>query len=722
MIQTTIFKSLRQCQGNRALIQVLAEIREGKYASRIHNLRQVLNNGDKTQADRLKRQLPAFTVSATYTGKRLPESLQTYNPLLVLDIDGVAGADIPRLRHLAEAAGYTVACFVSPGGLGLKIIVYAAVDMPLIPANHRMVYTALQEWYAALLGVEVDTSGSDVGRLCFVSYDPELFVSPRFRDWLNDTGELPSDLPLLKPRKGTPGEGTGDTVLVDNSLGPKSLAAFFYRARRRTNSKFQYADGNRNNYVYLFANHCNRMGISREETAGYCTAHFADLPAEEIDSALNSAYMHTAGQEEKPSKRRENYVEQVQEYLRWRYCLRKNVVKGVIEYKAKTTRHPTYEPVTDYWENSVWRALQLEGIRVKLPELRAVIHSDFSGEYNPFVSYFNGLPAWDGQTDHIAALASTVRTSCPDYWLTCLRKWLVAAVACAIDPGAENHSVLLLSGEQGLGKTTWCRHLVPPELAGYVYSGNVDPSSKDASLLMSDCFLIVLDELSGQSRMELNRLKAMITKDSVRERRAYAHNAETYMRRASFVATVNDSQVLTDRTGSRRFLCFEATAIDYRCPVDHAGIYAQALALFRSGFKYWFSDMDITEINANNEPFQQSSPEEELFFTYFRRPERFEAPLYLSSSDILAKLAEKTRLSITNLNVNNLGKMLKRADFEQTKRRGIRLFSVIELTFDQVKTVQKGIGETSDGSCPASDNQDDSGDEANGFKEPELPF
>lgn len=673
------------------MTQILAEIREGRYASRIHNLRQVLNKGDKSQADRLKRQLPAFTVSATYTGKRLPECLQTYNPLQILDIDGIAETDILRLRHLAEAACYTVACFVSPGGLGLKIIVYAAVDLPLIPANHRMVYTVLQAWYAALLGVQIDTSGSDAGRLCFVSHDPELFVSPRFRDWLNDTGDLPSDLPLLTPRKGTPGDEAGDAVPVDDSSGPKSRAAFFSRARSRTNRKFRYADGNRNNYVYLFANHCNRLGISREETAGYCTAHFADLPAEEIDSALSSAYSHAAGQEKESSKRADNHVEQVQEFLRWKYCLRKNVVKGVVEYKAKTTRQQTYEPVTDYWENSVWRALQLEGIRVKLPELRAVIHSDFSGEYNPFVSYFNGLPVWDGQTDHIALLASTVQTSCPDYWLTCLHKWLVAAVACAIDPGAENHSVLLLSGEQGLGKTTWCRHLVPPELAGYVYSGNVDPSTKDASLLMSDCFLIILDELSGQSRMELNRLKAMITKDSVRERRAYAHNAETYMRRASFVATVNDSQVLTDRTGSRRFLCFEAKAIDYRHPVDHAGIYAQALSLYRSGFKYWFSDTDITEINANNEPFQQSSPEEELFFTYFRRPERFEASLFLSSSDILAKLAEKTRLSITNLNVNNLGKMLKRADFEQTKQGNKRVFSVIELTFEQVKANNLGL-------------------------------
>lgn len=163
-----------------------------------------------------------------------------------------------------------------------------------------------------------------------------------------------------------------------------------------------------------------------------------------------------------------------------------------------------------------------------------------------------------------------------------------------------------------------------------------------------------------------------------------------------FAATVNDSQVLTDCTGSRRFLCFETLSINYTTPVNHAGRYAQALALCRSGFKYWFSDTDINEINYNNEPFQQSSPEEELFFTYFRRPERFEAPLYLSSSEIVAKIAEKTRLSITTINVNNLGKMLKRIQFEQQKRGNKRVFCVIELTFDQVKANNAGIGYTLD--------------------------
>ena len=694
MVQISVFIMFRIYQGNRALVAVLTEIKAGRYAPDVRKLRGCLAEGDKASAERIKKGLPAFTVSALYNGKRLKECLTGYNPLLILDLDGLTAADIVRLRALIEAAAYTVACFLSPGGAGLKVIVYAAVRLEPIPENHRVLYDTMKAWYENLLGVEIDASGSDAGRLCFVSDDSGLFLSPRFSDWLNDTGQLPEDMPLLDPvvpRKGPVAASAAESMPVEEALAKDNLPYLFAKARNRTSRKGKYEAGNRNNYVYQFGCQCNRLGISKEETAAYCNRCFSDLPEEEIRQALDSAYSHQEekGKDEKAA-RQDRKVESICRYLSEHYMLRYNVVRGFVEWRKKKGRKD-FAPVTDYWENSVWCAMQLEGIQCRQGDLHSVILSDFSREYNPFTAYFEGLPAWDGVSDPIARLAATVVTDRPDYWLMCLRKWLVATVACAISTGQENHSVLLLSGEQGIGKTTWCRHLVPPALSGYVYSGNLDPSSKDALLLLSDCFLIILDELSGQSRMELNRLKVMITKNTVRERRAYARNAETYTRRASFLATVNDSQVLTDRTGSRRFLCFEAQGIDYTTPVDHTGIYSQALALFRSGFKFWFSDTDIAEVNTNNEAFQQSSPEEELFYTYFRKPARFDAPLYLSSSEIMAKLALFTRLSITSMNVINLGRVLKKGGFEQVKRHGKRLFSVVELTFDQVKAHQMGI-------------------------------
>lgn len=704
-LYVTLFADFKSCRGNITIQEALNQIKSGKYASPVNNMRQLMEQGNADAAEALKKKLPAITISGTYQKRRLKEYLTGYNPLVILDIDKQKKEDLPRLLGRIREAPYTVACWISPRGLGIKILVYPAVKMALTAENHPAIYDRVKDWYEEWLGVGIDTSGRDVGRLCLFSYDPELYLSPRFESWLEGRGELPADLPPIVP-----------TV-------PKEVRDQIQKARKNATRKFAYADGNRNNYVYLFACHCNRLGVARRMVEIYAAEAFADLPLQEQQQAIDSAYSH-AGQQVSPAaergkgKQHNGMVERIEEFISGLFSLRRNVVRRLVEYR-RLKSHKGFLPVTDYWENTLWCALQKEGVRCHLSDLRAVIHSEFSPEYDPFKAYFEKLPKWDGEDDAIGRLAATVSTTQTEYWTKCLKKWLVSVVACAIDEGVENHTVLLLSGEQGLGKTTWLRNLVPPALKLYVYSGNLDPSSKDSSLMMSDCFLIVLDELSGQSRMELNRLKALITKDSVRERRPYARNAETYTRRASFAATVNDNQVLTDRTGSRRFLCFEATKIDYALPIDHTAIYSQALALYKDGFRYWFADDDIPEVNLNNESFQQTSPEEELFYTYFRKPVRFESPILLSCSEIVAKIAEKTRFPMTSISVNNLGKLLSREHLEWKKKHGKRLFSVIELTVEQVEARRKGFGnDLEDEPKSVEDESDNESDPP----EPLLPF
>ncbi|MCD8268524.1 MAG: DUF3874 domain-containing protein [Parabacteroides sp.] len=520
----------------------------------------------------------------------------------------------------------------------------------------------------------------------------------------------------------------GDLPVME-AVAEKRLSPLIASARKKTTRKYPYTEGNRNNYVHLFASHCNRMGVSRAEVETYASESFADLPPEEIRQAIDSAYTHTeqyaTQQPALRSHRGDGLVSQIQAFLNERFNLRRNIVKRMAEYRD-LKGHRAYRQVTDYWENSIWCALRKAGVFCRLSDLRAVIHSDFSPEYNPFRSYFENLPRWDGKGDPIGQLAATVDTTCPEFWEKCLRKWLAAVVACAINEQKANHTVLLLSGAQGLGKITWLRNLVPPAFRDYVYSGNIDPTGKDSSLMMSDCFLIILDELSGQSRVELNQLKALITKDSILERRPYARNAELFVRRASFAATVNDSQILTDRTGSRRFLCFETVRIDYLSEIDHTAIYAQALSLYKAGFRYWFADGDITEVNNNNEPFQQSCPEAELLFTYFRKPTRFERPLLLSVSEILSIIAERTRFSMTVMSVNMLGRVLKSASFESRKRHGKRLYSVIQLDNDQVEARRKGMGydpeDKDENKAEDVDNKEDNVSNGSLPSDPELPF
>ena len=573
MINTSLFALFGRYKGDASLAGVLENIQRGTYKQFIDETREALASGDKELAAKLKKKLPAFTPQATYSGKRLDPHITRYNQLVVLDIDHVGERELERITPLATEAPYTVAYFRSPSGDGAKLIAYAATDETATPGNHRRVYEAMSRWYAARLGVELDTSGSDIGRLCFVSDDPALYLSPAYRPWLEGTGELPEGLAPLPL--------TWKEEVSETAPGAKE-----------------------------------RMVASKKKRNG---------------------------------------------------------------------QKPVFKPVTDYWVNSLWRSLLKDGHYCSHNDIRAILMSDFSETFHPFRTYFEGLAPWDGVTDWIGQLADTVDTTRPAFWRGCLKRWLIAQVAGSMELGVENHTILLLAGGQGLGKTSWLRNLVPPELRDYLFTGNVNPYSKGFPQMMVDCLLIVIDEMSGQSYADLNRLKALTSTGVIYLRRPYGHYAETQIRHASFAATVNDLQSLPDDNESRRFLCFEATRIDYQSPVRHADIYAQALALFRRGEKYWFSGEDIRKINENNETFRQRSPEEELFFTYFRKPERFDTPQYLTASDIMTKLSVFTRITPTRSNIVTLSKVLKKHGFKLTKTRGKLLFEVAEITSEQVK-------------------------------------
>lgn len=197
MINTSLFALFGRYKGDASLAGVLENIQRGTYKQFIDETREALASGDKELAAKLKKKLPAFTPQATYSGKRLDPHITRYNQLVVLDIDHVGERELERITPLATEAPYTVAYFRSPSGDGAKLIAYAATDETATPGNHRRVYEAMSRWYAARLGVELDTSGSDIGRLCFVSDDPALYLSPAYRPWLEGTGELPEGLAPL---------------------------------------------------------------------------------------------------------------------------------------------------------------------------------------------------------------------------------------------------------------------------------------------------------------------------------------------------------------------------------------------------------------------------------------------------------------------------------------------------------------------------------------------
>ncbi len=686
-MKISYYTHLHRNEGDMHLITMLLKIQDGTFAAEVNALRRAKQSGDTTLADKLKKALPAFTLSATYAGRRKNENITCYNGLILLDFDKLPADGIRHLAEQAAALPYTLFCFRSPGGEGLKIGVRPVVSHPVTAANHPKTFRAVTEYYEKHLGVKADPSGKDTGRLCFVSYDEHAYISGLLRGENDKGAESRPDLPPMDDAAISP---------ASPALSSRGVSAALTKARKCTTRKIKYEEGNRNNYVYLFANHCNRLGLHPDDVYAYAQKHFADMPPEEVRAAVSSAYTHASEHHTAPPRRQEKNdrcireIAGIEEYLLQHYRLRYNIVIHRVEYQKVRSRQP-YLPIDDAKENSIWCDLRRLGIDCRQTTLRALLISDFSKPYDPFVAYFSSLPPWDGKVDYIARLADTVQTTRQDLWHICLKKWIVAMVACATLPDVENHTVLMLNSEQGIGKTTWCSRLLPPELAAYRYSGLPNTDSKDNLINLSECILVNFDELGSLSMKEINKLKEIITKSVIRERRAYGRNTENYIRRASFTASVNNHQVLSDLTGSRRFLCFEAKTIDHLTPVDYRNVYSQAVALLKSGFRYWLDSADIEEINDNNDAFRVRTPEEEFFYTYFRKPTPKDTAMqWLTTSQILELVCLKTHLPFTHGGTVKLGMILKKDGFICRKKHKTSTFCVVRITDEEVSNAKEG--------------------------------
>ena len=219
---------------------------------------------------------------------------------------------------------------------------------------------------------------------------------------------------------------------------------------------------------------------------------------------------------------------------------------------------------------------------------------------------------------------SAVESKAERLWRTCFKKWFVAIVASWMKDEVVNHQVLVLIGRQGIYKTTWLEHLIPPHLRAYACKlANSNELNKDERLRIAEFGLISLDEIDSMNNRELNQLKSVITATDVNERAAYAYTKERRVRLASFCASGNRRDFLTDITGNRRWLPFEVESIQnpFYTTLPYERMYAQAWALAQDPtFSYWFELDEIEVLEAHNQHFRDESNEEQLLPILFDVP------------------------------------------------------------------------------------------------------
>ena len=675
--------------------------------------RSYRQTGSKT----FKNESQLFAVPCLFEGGKGRSNIRQLTGMSLVDfdhvfpIDGTADkADTTALHELKAkiiADPHTLMSYITMSGNGLRVIFTYEIapefsgvpkdeeEVKKFEAYYQQAFYAGNAYYEKLLGAKADMQCKNITRLSGLAHDPEVFLRPQSEVTPFTAEEI----------------STAATAYVKQSKEDKQMQriqTYFDTliAPQLAKAKIEFRSGSHNDYVMRVGYKLAERRFSKKVALRWAMHKFGkDYPDTEqvINSCFANASPHgkQGGGSDSRGDSKTATVEEIKSFLDGHVSLRFNEITSRVEYESpedkedKTDAHRVADarrfiPVNDRIVNSLWS--QMSTItRVNIQDMYRVIESDYVPVFNPFKEYLNHLSKPEDQ-DYIHELAQTVRVKGGEQeqmlWHLYLKKWLVGMVASWISDDVVNNVILVLIGEQGAYKTTWFNYLLPPPLKQYFYTKtNANRMSKDDILTLAQYALVCCEELDTMRPAELNQLKAAVTMPSIDERAAYAHYHEHRKHIASFCGTGNNTQFLSDPTGNRRWLPFEVESIvsprDH--PFHYEGIYSQALALYKSGFQYWFTKEEIQELNRHNKQFETPHLEHELVDLYFRRPTDSELGEFISVARALQMISNGISQKLSAVNV---GRAFSDLGFKRVRTNSSRGFIVVCRTPEEIKAYQ----------------------------------
>ena len=709
------------------------------YRAHLATLSDIEATGDAQQLEQwkltksnMKNAQPAFIPSVLLEGGRTYAHVKGFTGFIMVDIDGIPPERFAAILTLVKEDIHSFLVYITISGCGIRVISH--VEGGVTKANYRMVWEWVNDHYARLCEVEIDGQCKNATRMSVLCHDPEALLRPEASSF-HTSG--------MKPRE-KPKRGTAVTVTAERAY--KIIRA------QLEEEGIAYAPGSYNDYVSRCFYHTNRCGVPQADAEAWALRTFPDYPREQLLPIVKSCYSLTMEfntvplprsvrkkEKENDSSHKKATVEEMEEFINGYMKFRMNMLTHQIETQliadAYTDRPEAsachWQRLTDHIENSLWCAMQHHGMAVNLNELHTLLGSDFVKEYHPLKEYLDGLPPWDGETDYIGRLAAMVHvkesphsplqqdksrerndlSETPVRFADILKRWMVSMIAAALNETVVNQVILTLIGRQGSYKTSFMQHILPPVLSEYYTTkSNSSRMTKDDLFTMTENLVINLEEIDTMPPSELNQLKAMVTQRYVDERRAYGRNKVHLPHVASFVATGNNLQFLTDDTGNRRWLPFEVEDIDspWEADIPYEGIYSQTYALYQDvNFRYWFTDKEIQQLRGHVQQFEVPRPEYELILTYYRKPVGLERGVYTTSSQIIGRFGNTS----LRLSLQKVGRAMRELGFRQVKASNANYWVVVERTTEEVQHL-----------LPAETEQADPPGEKPSEENTELPF
>lgn len=686
---------------------------------------------DPPQYERLKGSLHGF-IPGAFTARGANFCTQ-YIPLIVLDIDSI-GNEVQARFLFSEVCkiDYTFACFVSPSGHGLRILVWCDhTDR----TEHEAAHIAITEHYSQCLNIKtdiqlrkeqgkkkvegehLDTSAKAFPRFWYYTFNDEyLYVNESAKSFhLQAANVVPG--PPAPPSVTVENNHVSEELTLKDEIIVECIEAML---------KARNVPSGRNNFVLHFAQLANEHGLDHDIIYTYCLGfEEPDFKSSEIVKTVESAIKRTQRKysdkqilsyyrklkgippsvnlsmsvnntvtvapkvvsqsyhSEKATKidykarsvhepkKSENKFNVLTMYLQKRYDFRYNEVANEIEISFKGQHK---------FETLNTNGLECELLEYGLSNVEKLLKSYLGNEnycpkHDVFIEYFTTLPAWDG-VDHIAALADYVKTSDDAWWHQMFRKALMRTAACAMLK-MRNKQCLTLFGGQNAGKSHFIFFLVPPQLKPYYKEGFSNPQSKDGKLEMVQNIVINLDDLDSLSKWEVGQIKALFTTPAIKERPFFGTSPRIFQRRASFWASTNRDDFLVDETGNVRWVIIKVKTIlhdnggskGYQQNVDITKLWSQVIHLINSGEKYELTSEEFKESETHNKGFVKISREQEMIVKYFERNPSDDA--FMTASEIGQALKRVTGSSM-EFNIVAIGKAMSFLGIEKVTDRNKR--------------------------------------------------
>ena len=715
-LQLSLFRGVHDTQPRPVTLMELVTMMRTDQSVRdlTEKHRYARTTGDKQGAKRYKHMMASFGVAARFEGGRQQIHIVELTGLSLVDIDHIDKENIPSVLEKVQGDEHTLLAYTTLSGEGLRILARyvfndnvndnenqpsgwgkiakpkSSSSLTLSFSNYKLAFLTINEYYQNLTGLSTDGQCKNIGRISTIAYDENLYYNPEAVPF---TIKVEEKKPVGRPKKGKSEEGKGESDNPDEA--PLQALAVAAKVIAKVEAQgIRYEEGTYNKYVSTACYEMNRHGVPEKECREWAVKWFADYDTPDVEAIVHSCYQQIDdhGDYLKSKRGRKKSESSVGDVRDIRDYLTNHEVKT--RYNVITRKYEIYNEDTDTWcektdrmESTLYCRITEEiGKRILKSDLHQLLGSEFSPEYNPFVDYLTSLPPIpdDDDTDYIDLVASMVHVATADdakhrRWF---KKWFVAMIACWLDPEVTNHVILAYIGRQGIYKSTFMRRLLPPVLSSYFsvrnYASRMD---KDDRLMLAEKGLVALEEIDSLTPRELNQLKAIVTAETIDERDAYSANRESRVHIASFCATGNNRRFLTDLTGNRRWLPFYVTDIDspYTHAIPHERLYAQAYALYREGFRYWFEADEVAELDAHNANFEEPNMVQELIETYFRQPYDGEAGQFYTSANILTAITTYCGSRVA-VRARDISICMNRLGYVQCRVGNLRGWNVVPLS------------------------------------------